>query len=145
MSFFKELIGYDLHTSKVVFDYDGVEIVFIQDFWIIKRRAYIDGELVFNRHSQCLGLFTDAEFDYQGRHFRIITRTLNYLTMKQDVTAWVNGIQAGRKVDRFYAGLSNLQRAHAVLGAMAFGFVVGLTASSLGSMLKKFIEAMGGG
>lgn len=141
MSVFKELIGYDLHTSRMVFNYDGIEIVFIHDFCLLKRRVYVNGELVFNRYSHWMGLITDAEFEYQGRAIRIITRVLNFLTMKQDVTVWVDGRQAGRKIDRFYAALSTVKKIHAVLGMVGFGVVVGLMASGLSSAIRKFAEA----
>ncbi len=126
---FKELIGYDLHVSRVAFDVDGIEIVMIHDFCLLKRRIYINGEQVFSRHSQCLGFFTDAEFNYEGHHYRIITRTRNILSMQQDVTVWIDGREVGRKTDPFYAGLSLKKKFHAVLGMTGFGVVVGLFAT----------------
>ncbi len=131
MSKFKDIIGYDLHTSKVAFTHDGVEIAFIHDFFMIRRRVYVDGEQVFSRFSQCLGFFTDTEFNYRGNHFRLITRTRNYLSMRQDVTLWVDGHEVGRKTDRFYAALSLSKKFHAVLGPMLLGLVVGIFVGSI--------------
>ncbi|GAA6139196.1 hypothetical protein NBRC116583_29430 [Arenicella sp. 4NH20-0111] len=123
---FKEFIGYDLHISRVAFEHEGTEIVFIHDFFILKRRIYIDGEQVFSRHSNCLGFLTDSDFSYLGNHYRVITRTLNFLSMKQDVTVWVNGVEAGRKIDPFYAALALKQKFHAAFGALGLGAVVGM-------------------
>ncbi len=144
MSFFKELIGYDLHTSRMVFNHDGVEVVFIHDFFLLKRRIYIDGELIFNRHSPWLGFITDTEFEYKGRAFRIVTRVLNFLTLKQDVTVWVDGTQIGRKIDPFYVALSTPKKLHAILGLIGFGLVVGVMASSLSSVINKLAETVSG-
>lgn len=131
MMTFKEFIGYDLHISRVAFECNGTEIVFIHDFFILKRRIYIDGEQVFSRHSNCFGFMTDADFSYLGNHYRIITRTLNFLSMKQDVTVWVNGSEAGRKKDPFYSALSIKQKFHAAFGALGLGAIVGITSTLL--------------
>jgi len=128
---FKQLIGYDLHISKVAFESDGIEIVLIHDFCLLKRRIYINGEQVFSRHSQCLGFFTDADFSYDGHHYRVITRTVNIVSFRQDVTVWVDGHEVGRKTDPFYAALTLTQKLHAVFGMASFGFVVGLIATML--------------
>lgn len=123
---FKELIGYDLHTSRVAFEHEGLEIVFIQDFIIFKRRIYVNGELVFNRFSPWLGLITHAEFDFQGHQYRFLTRTTNFACMSQDVTVWVDGHQAGRKQDPVYAGLPIRKLMHAIIGPLIFGMTLGM-------------------
>lgn len=141
LNYFKELIGYELHTSRIAFDFEGVEIVFIHDFFILKRRVYINGEPVFSRYTFSLGFFSDSEIDYQGQRFRIITKTKNLLSMEQDVTVWVNGVQAGRKFDRLYGAMPLGKRVHAALGILIFGMILGWTSSSLGSMLRNLFPS----
>jgi len=39
----KDLIGYDYYTSRVVFEHDGNEIVFVNDGMISRVKLYING------------------------------------------------------------------------------------------------------
>lgn len=125
----KEIFGYDLHVSKLVFEHGQQEIVFIHDFCILKRRIYVDGEQLFNRHSQYFGFTTNAEFSHNGKDYRIVSRTLNFLSMKQDVTLWVDGVEIERKIAPFYAALPLKKKLHAALGLGGAGVLLGVTLS----------------
>lgn len=125
MKSIRELIGYDLHNSRVVFEHDGNEVVFIHNLLSCVRRVYINGEEVFNRFSLTSCFASNTEIEWQGVRYRLFTRMLNLASMAQDVTLLVDGAEVGRQTDPMYGAMRGRQMAHAMVGPCVIGFAIG--------------------
>jgi len=126
MNSIQKLLGYQYYIWRVVFEHEGAEIVFINDFALGGRvRIYLDGELLHSSWSAVLGYYSDSTISHNGVCYRFIQRTTNCLTMAQEVTLYKDGVEIGRKVDEFWSAFSWKQLLHALMVPFALGGVVG--------------------
>jgi len=125
MKTLKELIGYDYCTSRIAFDNEGTEIVFVNESLIGRVQVYIDGELVVSRYPFGSEFTFDTKFEHNERKYRIISRTINWLTGAQEITLYVDGQEKAVKLDHRLAALNWKQQLHLVVAMAAIGIVVG--------------------
>ncbi|RBP48905.1 hypothetical protein [Arenicella xantha] len=124
-----ELLGYDLHTSRVVFEHEGNEVVLVHNMLSGIRRVYINGDEVFDHFSPISTFASNTEIVCNGVHYRIVTRVLNLATMSQDVTLIANGVVAGRTTAPVYGALRGRHFVHALFGLLVVGFSFGFAVS----------------
>ncbi len=125
MQWFKDLIGYDYYTSRVVFEHGNNEIAFVNEGMISRIKIYVNGELIVKRYPLVSDVMTDTDFGFEGVHYRIKSQCTNWLSMSQRVLLFAAGELVQEKSDPRLSSLSWLQLGHCILGAIGLGVVIG--------------------
>ena len=129
MKTFNEITGFHYYTSRTVFEYEGNEVVFVNESILGFVSIYINGEQVLRKWKICSTFATDTTVHRDGIEYRFISGIINWITCGQRITMIVDGSNAQSKIDPVLSGLSGLQMAHALIApfltGMAAGFVVG--------------------
>lgn len=131
MKTLKELIGYEYATSRIAFNSDDTEIVFVNESLIGRVQIYINGELKISRYPFWSDLGSDTKFENDGHQYRVISRTTNWITSAQEITLYADGQEVATKLDPRLAALSWKQRLHFVVAMAAIGLLVGSLISAL--------------
>jgi hypothetical protein len=131
MKTFKELIGYEYSTSRIAFNSDGTEVVFVNESLISRVQIYINGELTSSHYHLCSDFSSFTQFEHNGHKYRLINRTVNWITMAQEVTLYVDGQELATKIDPRLAALTWKQRLHFVVAMAGLGLAIGLLISAL--------------
>lgn len=125
MKTLRDLIGYDYCTSRLVFDVDGTEVVFVDEGIIGRIRLYADGEMIMSRFPWCADFSSDSSVDYNGKVIRVVSRGINWISGAKEVTLFVNGNQVAKKVDPRLAALTWKQQLHFIFSMTIIGVVIG--------------------
>lgn len=131
MKTLKELFAYEHWTTRIVFNSDDTEVVFVNESLISRVQIYIDGELKVSGFHFWSDLTSHTQFEHADRQYRLISRTTNWITMAQEVTLYVDGQEVATKIDPRLAALSWKQRVHFVAAMAGIGLAIGLLVGSL--------------
>ena len=131
----KNLIAYDLSSSRVVFEHEGDEIVFINESWIGRIRIYLNGDLAY-RGADWTGMIRSSGwFLHKGKTYRITTTLANLITFAQSLTLSVDGSVVDTKEDAFYGKLSVKEVGRLMFGCALIGFLI----FGIGSFIKLLV------
>lgn len=131
MKTLNEITGFHYYTTRTVFDYEGNEVVFVNESMLGFISIYINGEQVLRKWKICSSFATDTTVHQGGIEYRFISGIINWVTCGQRITMIVNGSKAQSKIDAVLAGLSSLQIAHALIVPFLIGMSAGFIATRI--------------
>lgn len=120
-----ELLGLHYYETRTVFDIDGQELVYLNDNLLGFIKVYLDGEEIYNGWEFISCCFSDVCIQHKDTEYRFISSIRNWLTCSQKVTVIVDDTKAQSKIDPVLGGLKGWDLAHAILGTVATGLILG--------------------
>jgi len=121
---FKNIVGYDLFSFRVVFEHEGDEIVFINEGWIGRVRIYLNGRLAYSGWDWSGMASSEGWFLHEGKTYKIVSKVSNLLTFAQRLTLSIDGEEVTSKTDAFFGKLTMKEVGHLVLGSAFIGFLI---------------------
>jgi len=121
---FKSLIGYNLSSCRVVFEYEGDEIVYINNFLVGGFRIYLNGRLARRGLDWYGTSWSGGWFLHKGKRYRIKCAITNVLTHAQILTLLVDHEVIESKADGAYANLTRKELTHLLFGYATIGVLV---------------------
>jgi hypothetical protein len=129
MNTLNEIVGFHYYTTRTVFEYQGSEVVFVNEGMLGFVSIYIDGERVLRKWKIISSFATDTSVVHGGIEFRFISGITNWCTHEQRITMIVDGSKAQTKIDPVLSGLSGFQMAHALIAPFLLGMSIGVLAT----------------